>query len=161
MNAVDAVAGLDIASGADAQEVGRARFAERYDAPVFDKFADLLAASVPDVAAICTMEYPRYDLTMQAIEAGVRAIVLEKPMARTVMEAREMVAAAESRGIHLVVCHQMRFPTSLCQQNGPLTAVLSGLRISIGRPRSVILWSKGRIWSTWSCGSRAIPKSSG
>ena len=109
MNAVDAVAGLEIASGADAQEAGRARFAERYDAPVFDKFADLLAASVPDVVAICTMEYPRYDLTMQAIEAGVRAIVLEKPMARTVMEAREMVAAAESRGIHLVVCHQMRF----------------------------------------------------
>ncbi|MCY3938631.1 MAG: Gfo/Idh/MocA family oxidoreductase [Chloroflexi bacterium] len=109
MNAVDAVAGLEIASGADAQEAGRARFAERYDAPVFDKFANLLAASVPDVAAICTMEYPRYELTMQAIKAGVRAIVLEKPMARTVMEAREMVAAAESRGNHLIVCHQMRF----------------------------------------------------
>ena len=161
MNAVDAVAGLETASGADAQEAGRARFAERYDAPVFDKFADLLAASVPDVAAICTMEYPRYDLTMQAIEAGVRAIVLEKPMARTVMEAREMVAAAESRGFIWLFATRCAFPTSLYQQNAPLTAVLSGLRISIGRPRSVILWSKGRIWSTWSCGLRATPKSSG
>ena len=128
MNAVDTVAGLRVVSGADEQAAGRSRFAERYDAPVFDRFADLLASSVPDIAAICTMEYPRYDLTMQAIEAGVRAVVLEKPMARTVIEAREMVAAAESKGIHLVVCHQMRFSDEF------VSAKLAVDRGAIGTP---------------------------
>ncbi len=109
MNAVDSVLGLDVVSGADEQADGRARFSDRYETPVYDDFSKLLAQSVPDVAAICTMEYPRYQLTMQAIGAGVRAIVLEKPMARTVTGAREMVAAAGAAGIRLVVCHQMRF----------------------------------------------------
>ena len=128
MNAVDTVAGLQVVSGADEQAAGRSRFAERYDAPVFDRFADLLASSVPDIVAICTMEYPRYYLTMQAIEASVRAIVLEKPMARTVIEAREMVAAAERKGIHLVVCHQMRFSDEF------VSAKLAVDRGSIGTP---------------------------
>lgn len=109
MDSVDAIDGMQVVSGADQEEAGRARFSDRYEAPIFDDFAKLLAESVPEVAAICTMEYPRHRLAMQAIEAGVPAVVLEKPMARTVAEAREMVAAAEKSGVHLVTCHQMRF----------------------------------------------------
>jgi len=69
----------------------------------------LLEKDRPEVVAICTREDPRYELTISAIEAGVGGIVLEKPMARTVDQARAMVRRAKENGVVLVVSHQMRF----------------------------------------------------
>ena len=109
MTAVDACPGFEMVGGADPAEKGRQLFFERYKRPVYATSAELLEAQKPDIVAICTREHPRYALTMEAIRAGVRAIVLEKPMARSVDEAREMVAAARGRGTILVVSQQMRF----------------------------------------------------
>jgi len=109
LDAVDACDGLEMIGCADPAEPGRARYRERYpESPLYDSIDELLAQG-PDVVAICTREHPRCKLCMAAVEAGVRAIVLEKPMARTVDEARRMVAAAKEKGVRLVVSHQCRF----------------------------------------------------
>ena len=109
MDAVDAVEGMEVSAGVDPEAAQRQRFQERYRRPAFDDIDRLLREDKPDMVAICTKEYPRHKLTMAAIAGGVKAIVLEKPLARTVDEAREMVAAAEAAGTTMIVCHQMRF----------------------------------------------------
>jgi len=100
---------LDVIACADPASSGRDRFCARYDRPVYENAEALLEKERPDVVAICTREDPRYELTLSAIEAGVKGIVLEKPMARTVDQARAMVRRAEEKGVVLVVSHQMRF----------------------------------------------------
>ena len=110
MEAVDKVDGLRMVGGADPGERGRKIFRGDYaDLPLYDSQTELLAKERPDIVAICTREEPRFALTMEALDAGVKAIVLEKPMARNVDEAREMTRAAAARGIPVVVSHQMRF----------------------------------------------------
>lgn len=108
--AVDAIEQLEMATAADLDESRHERFRQSYGSvPVYGQGTDMLDRERPDIAILCTMEYPRYELAMAAIEAGVRAIVLEKPMARTLDQAREMVSRARERGVTMVVSHQMRF----------------------------------------------------
>jgi len=109
MEAVDVHAGLVMVAGADPAEKGRQRYSARYKTPVYADADEMLRNEKLDIVAICTREMPRHALAMAAIRAGVRGIALEKPMARTVDEAREMVAAARAKGITMVVSHQMRF----------------------------------------------------
>lgn len=111
MEAFDACADLfDVIGCADPMEKAQKRWKDHYpDKPLYNSTAELYAKQIPDVVAICTKEQPRYALTMEAIGAGVKGIVLEKPMARNVDQAREMTAAAAAKGIPMAVSHQMRF----------------------------------------------------
>jgi len=109
LDAIAACDGFELVGCADPAEEGRARFGARSSAPAYPTQADLLREQRPDVVAICTREHPRAALTREALDAGVKGIVLEKPMARTVDEAREIAARARERGVTVVVSHQMRF----------------------------------------------------
>ena len=109
LEAVDACDGMEIVACADPAEPGKERFRQHCDKPVYDTMEELLKAEAPDFVGICTREQPRYDLTTAALEGGVRGIILEKPMARNVDQAREMVKLAAEKGVPLAVSHQMRF----------------------------------------------------
>jgi len=99
-----------MAAGADPDLERHARFSSAYPGkPIHTDGADMLAQVRPDIAIVCTGEYPRHDLALAAVDAGVKAIVLEKPMARTPDEARNMVGRAREKGVTMVVSHQMRF----------------------------------------------------
>lgn len=60
------------------------------------------------VVDICTPTFTHKDLILAAARAG-RHIICEKPLARTVREAEEAVAAAESAGVMLFPAHVVRF----------------------------------------------------
>lgn len=111
MEAFDACADLyQVVGCADPGAKGQARWAEHYpDKPVYASAAELHEKQAPDVVAICTMEHPRHALTLEALEAGVKGLCLEKPMARNIDQAREMTARADALGVPMVVSHQMRF----------------------------------------------------
>ena len=139
MEAVDAHEGLEIAACADPAPVGRDRFRARYDRPLYKDAGMLLEEERPDIVAICTREDPRHELTMAAIEAGVKGIVLEKPMARTVDQARTMVRRAREKGVMLVVSHQMRFADEFVAARD---AIRRGI---IGRPYYLRASSYGQL----------------
>ena len=109
LQAIAACDGFELVGCADPAEKGRARFAAHSSAPAYETLAELLDRQRPDVVAICTKEHPRAGLALEALHAGARAVVLEKPLARTVDEARAIAAAARERGATVVVSHQMRF----------------------------------------------------
>ena len=69
-----------------------------------------LAAMLPEIDAvdICTPTHLHLDMVLQAAAAG-KHIVCEKPLARTVNQCREMLAACRQAGVQLLVAHVVRY----------------------------------------------------
>jgi predicted dehydrogenase len=61
-----------------------------------------------EAAIVATPEWLHVDPALTVIEAG-KHLLLEKPLATGVADAQRIVAAAETRGVTLMVCHQLRF----------------------------------------------------
>lgn len=80
--------------------------AKQFGARVYPNFEAMLPDV--DVVDICTPTHLHYDMVMQAAAQG-RHIICEKPLARRVDQAREMVAACRKAGVHLLVAHVVRF----------------------------------------------------
>jgi predicted dehydrogenase len=71
--------------------------------------AELISATSPEIVVIATQPEGRASLIEPiAASDGVRAIVVEKPLALDMSEAEEIVAAADGAGVQLTVCHQLR-----------------------------------------------------
>jgi predicted dehydrogenase len=71
--------------------------------------AQLLREIKPDVVSISTWRDSHYEMLKLCLEAGVPAIVCEKPIAEKQEHADEVVAEARRRGIHLLINHRRRF----------------------------------------------------
>ena len=77
----------------------------------YTDYAAMLRHARPDVVIIATATATHAPLTLQAVEAGVRAVHCEKPMAVNLGDARTMVEACRAKGVALLVNHQRRtFP---------------------------------------------------
>jgi predicted dehydrogenase len=88
-----------------------------------------LSAMLPevDLVDICAPTHLHYEMVLQAAAAG-KQIVCEKPLARTVAEARHMIQACREAGVRLLVAHVVRFFPEYALAK---TAVAEG---QIGRP---------------------------
>lgn len=80
--------------------------AEQYHAPVYPS----LEAMLPhvDVVDICSPTHLHHTHILQAAAAG-KHILCEKPLARTLEQAQEAVAAVNRAGVKLMVAHVVRF----------------------------------------------------
>lgn len=87
-------------------------FAETYDIDhdgVFLDYRQMLGEADLDVVSICTWMNLHEPMVLDAVDAGVRAIHCEKPMADTWGGARRMAAAAREAGVQLTFNHQRRY----------------------------------------------------
>lgn len=66
--------------------------------PAYASLGELVAAGGVDAVAICTPPGPRHALAREAIAAGLH-VLLEKPPAATLSEARDIAANAAARGV--------------------------------------------------------------
>ncbi len=82
------------------------RLAGAYDTRTFDSVAALLRDV--DVLDICAPTHLHHEMTLQAAATG-KDIVCEKPLGRTLDQAREMIAACDKAGVKLLVGHVVRF----------------------------------------------------
>jgi len=119
------LAGFVAQSSAHAQAL-----AEQYQAQVYPDFEALLADV--DVVDICNPTHLHYQMVLQAATAG-KDIICEKPLARTLAQGREMIAACRLTGVKLLVAHVVRFFPEYAQAR---VAVANG---DIGRPAVVRL----------------------
>ncbi len=69
---------------------------------------DLLSNDGIDVIDLCVPTYEHARLSIDALKAG-KAVICEKPMARRLKEAEEMLKAAERSGKGLYIAHTRRF----------------------------------------------------
>ena len=90
-----------IVAAADPVEEKRIRFGERYGVPREHLFADsreMLERIPLDVVSVTTHAPQHCESALAAIDAGVKAVFCEKPLASSLEEADRMVAAAEKQG---------------------------------------------------------------
>ena len=77
-----------------------------YGARVFPELQALIDAV--DVVDVCTPTHLHHPIVLQAAAAG-KHVICEKPVARHVAEAQEMVRACREAGVQLLVAHVVRF----------------------------------------------------
>ena len=82
------------------------QLAAQYGARVYPSY-DVLLDDV-DVVDICTPTHTHAELALMAARAG-KHIVCEKPLARAVAQAQQVVAACAEAGVTLLVAHVLRF----------------------------------------------------
>ncbi len=95
-------AGDDLALCGIVEPAGHADIAD--GVPLFNDLAELLAAGVADGVVIATPTPLHVAHCLACVEAGVPALV-EKPVAATTTQARELCAAVEAAGVPVLVGH--------------------------------------------------------
>ena len=84
-------------------------FGERFSIPrVFTDFHELLALDELDGVTVATPPFVHRDATVAALRAG-KDVLVEKPMAMNVAQAKEMQAVAQETGRILTIGHGGRF----------------------------------------------------
>ena len=115
--------GVELGAIADVDEALVAELGGRWGVPAEHRYhghAELLAAEELDVVSIATPGAFHHDHVLDVVDSaadpelstGPDVIWCEKPIATTVRDAEEMVAACEAAGIELVVNHSRRFATA-------------------------------------------------
>lgn len=75
----------------------------------FEDYQPLLAlGKIADMAVICTMDRLHFAPAMKAIELGYD-LLLEKPIAPTAQQCAQLTAAAEKKGVKVVICTVLRY----------------------------------------------------
>lgn len=128
---------VEVVAVADPDPQGRARCAARVAAgarqpATFADYREMLEKVRPELVSVA----PRWidghrDMVLACVAAGVKGIYCEKPFARTLAEADEMLAACRKAGAHLAVAHQNRALPYLEHARG---LIRSG---AIGRPMRI------------------------
>jgi predicted dehydrogenase len=101
---------VEVVAVADPDQEGRARALARVRAPQgFADYRELLDRVKPDLVSVS----PRWpdchrEMILACAAAGVKGIYCEKPLARTLAEADDIVAACKRAGTVLAVAHQNR-----------------------------------------------------
>lgn len=77
--------------------------------PLYAEAESMLREKSPDMVIVATPPLVRAGPVRASASAGTKAIVVEKPLSLSVRETEDMIAACESAGSRLFVCHQLRF----------------------------------------------------
>ena len=110
MDGYNLVDNIDVIAVADPTEIARQQYVEEYDIPQqFDTVEEMLEKAKPDIVSVCTWHLLHPAPTIAAANAGVLAVICEKPMAIGMNAADSMVEACEDSGTKLVISHQRRF----------------------------------------------------
>jgi predicted dehydrogenase len=105
---------------------------------VFTDYQEMLARCELDVVGVATPDQYHAGPVVAAVEAGVRGIICEKPLASTLADADRIVDAVESRGVAFLVDHTRNFEPAY---TGALERVQAG---DIGRLTRIVAYLGGR-----------------
>lgn len=136
------VSEVRLVAGADTDRGARDRFvARRGIAAVYEDYRALLAQEQPDLVSICSPTHLHAEMTLAAVEAGVKGIFCEKPIAESVESARRMVSRCRERGVVLAVNHTRRWDRNYLW---PLRLLREG---RIGAMQRVVAYYSARIFN--------------
>ena len=85
---------------------------ERQRVRRYTDYRDMLEREHPCLCAVATESGKHAAVGLDVLRAGAN-VIIEKPLALTLADARQLVAEAEARGLKLCACHQNRFNKSI------------------------------------------------
>jgi predicted dehydrogenase len=100
----------EIVAVADEDDKGRTAAAARLKAPkAYADYREMLAKEKPQIVSVADRFLDQHrDMVVACAEAGA-SVFLEKPAARTLQEADEMVAACDKHHVKCAIAHQTRY----------------------------------------------------
>lgn len=107
MNSIRQIAGLKLIACYARTESARLEFAQAHDCQAVASEEELFSLPGLDAVCIMTPNFTHHAQVLRAAEHGLH-IFVEKPMANTVAECREMVDAAKRAGVVLFTGHNSR-----------------------------------------------------
>jgi predicted dehydrogenase len=93
---------------ADPNEIVVKGIAERYNTKPYTDFRQLLDEQKPDAVTIAVPTSTHKEVAMEVIQRGIH-LLIEKPIAFCVDEARDMIVAAQEMNVQLMIGHIERF----------------------------------------------------
>ena len=101
---------VELCAVVDPVEAARRQFQDEYGVPeAYASMEEMLGAGRPDLISVCAWHRLHAPLTIAAAQAGVPAVICEKPMATSMAEVDAMMDACDRAGTKLVISHQRRF----------------------------------------------------
>ena len=107
---------------------------EKYDAKGYSDYEDLLKDPEIEVVSVCVPTTHHHDVVMKAIEYG-KHVLVEKPIAFSLEEAEEMIAAAKEKGVILGTGHVERFNPAVQKAQELIENEVSGDVVSASAKR--------------------------
>ena len=98
------IPGVDLVAVADPDPKAGGAISQRFGVPSYASCEELLERSKPDVVSIVVPTSDHQRVAQTAIAAGVH-LLIEKPIAATMKEGEEIIAAAAQAGVTLAVGH--------------------------------------------------------
>jgi predicted dehydrogenase len=128
--------GASLLAVCDISEANGKPVAERFGVPLLSDYRELIGQVAAVSLAVPTISH--HQIACDLLRAGI-AVLVEKPMARTVQEADEIIAEAERSGAVLQVGHLERFNPAVIAANRIVTNPLffEAHRLSLFTPRSL------------------------
>ena len=110
MDGYNLVDNVEVVAVADPLLIAREEYMETYSIPQgYPTVEEMLEKAKPDIVSVCTWHPLHLAPTIAAAQAGVKAVICEKPMATSLGAANSMVDACEASGTKLIISHQRRF----------------------------------------------------
>lgn len=103
-----ALPGAQLVALVDSHEASRVEIETIYGLPCYNSLDALLANEQIDAVSVAAPTSHHYDLAKKLLEAGVHVLV-EKPVATDVRQARSLIKLSQARGLVLQVGHITRF----------------------------------------------------
>lgn len=147
-----------LVAGADPDEGALAAFGRLWKLPREALFSDaraMLCAIKPDIVHIASDTDEHVPLLRLALEREVPVIVLEKPVAATLAEAKEVLPLVEEAELlgtsRVIVNHERRFASDYraareiirSSELGPLRSIRASLHMGKAKPPEAVLWHDG------------------
>jgi UDP-N-acetyl-2-amino-2-deoxyglucuronate dehydrogenase len=99
----------ELVAGADPDAQRREEFGRRWGvAPIYADHVELLERERPEIVSIASPPDLHARHVIDCAHAGVKGIFCEKPLAPTLKEADELLAACSAHGVKLAVNHTRR-----------------------------------------------------
>jgi predicted dehydrogenase len=125
---------------ADINETAASTVASQFGARAFTDYRKMLEVPEVDAIHIATPDHLHTEPVLASLEAG-KHVLVEKPMATTVEDARKIVATSKRTGRHVMVNYTHRWAAPYAQTHA---MVRSG---AIGRPIMVYARKDDAIWA--------------
>ena len=104
----DALEGVALVAVSDIDTKSARAAASRYRARCYADHATMLDQAKPDLVSVAVPTGLHHQVALDVIERGLHFLV-EKPIADTVSNAREIIERAQAQGVQLMVGHVERF----------------------------------------------------
>lgn len=111
-----------------------AEVSKKYNTVGFVDYDNVLKMPEIDAVSVCVPTTYHYEVVMSAIEQG-KHVLVEKPIAFTLKEAKDMVRAARKEGVKLGTGHVERFNPAVLEAKKLLRENLIGEVVSVSAKR--------------------------